>query len=114
MAIKNVFLNYINEIISKLNSRAKLEMERMKRDVGQKGLIRSYFMAIKNVFISFYCIFILPFSACCVNQVLIVVNTHSNTQNKTCRSPDYYRLQKKKILQRSIPKRALGVGLGIL
>ena len=74
MAIKNVFLNYINEIIS------KLEMERMKRDVGQKGLIRSYFMAIKNVFISFYCIFSLPFSTCCVNQVLIVVNTHSNTK----------------------------------
>lgn len=74
MAIKNIFLNHINEIIS------KLEMERMKRDVGQKGLIRSYFMAIKNVFISFYCIFSLPFSTCCVNQVLIVVNTHSNTK----------------------------------
>ena len=74
MAIKNVFLNYINEIIS------KLEMERMKRDVGQEGLIRSYFMAIKNVFISFYCIFSLPFSTCCVNQVLIVVNTLSNTK----------------------------------
>ena len=80
MAIKNVFLNCINEIISKLNSRAKLEMERMKRDVGQKGLIQSYFMAIKNVFISFYCIFSLPFSTCCVNQVLIVVNTLSNTK----------------------------------
>ena len=74
MAIKNIFLNHINEIIS------KLEMERLKRDVGQKGLIRSYFMAIKNVFISFYCIFSLPFSTCCVNQVLIVVNTLSNTK----------------------------------